>query len=356
MDSPSSTAKSTIEKFIRRVISPAIIGKTCPICLRNIDVRGAAVLTVCSHAYCLDCIRKWSDLKRRCPLCNSTFDSWFYKIDLSSLRFLKQQLPALPECRSVTPRPPSTVTDHRRVIERTRREINSVNRRSRPLPWRRSFGRAGTVSLHVIAERKIQWRASVYNRRLQAVPLSHGISSQQNVPRNAFDKEKIMQRIEPWIRRELQAILRDPDPSIILHVVSSLLFSGHEGKFDGSSSSSSRQLGFDNANFLAPLEPFLHDRTHMFWHELRCFLESCFTMETYDAVVEYRQLDNIPDVLVKWHKLGVEGLIKFPKLGGEENQAVATIVIGSLELINHVSRELQAGLEVPVEVLVNICL
>ncbi|XP_038992264.1 E3 ubiquitin-protein ligase Topors [Hibiscus syriacus] len=290
MDSPFSTEKSRIEKFIRRVISPAIIGKTCPICLRTIDVRGAAVLTVCSHAYCLDCIRKWSDLRRKCPLCNSIFDSWFYRIDLFSLRFLKQQLPALPDCRSDTPRPPSTVIDRRRVIERSRREINSVNRRSRPLPWRRSFGRAGTVSLHVIAERKLQWRASVYNRRLQAVPMSHGISSQENVPRNAFDKERIMQRIEPWIRRELQAILGDPDPSIILHVVSSLLFSGHERKFDGSSSTSSRQLGLDD-NFLAPLEPFLHDRTNMFWHELRCFVESSFTMETYDAVIEYRQLE-----------------------------------------------------------------
>ncbi|XP_039048742.1 uncharacterized protein LOC120189555 [Hibiscus syriacus] len=129
----------------------------------------------------------------------------------------------------------------------------------------------------------------MYNRRLQAVSMSHGISSQQNLPRNASDKEKIMQRIEPWIRRELQAILGDPDPSIILHVASSLLFSGHEGKFAGSFSSS-RQLGFDD-NFLAPLEPFLHDRTNMFWHEMRCFIESSFTMETYDAVVDYRQLE-----------------------------------------------------------------
>ncbi|KAE8677100.1 hypothetical protein F3Y22_tig00111543pilonHSYRG00088 [Hibiscus syriacus] len=77
------------------------------ICLRTIDVRGTVVLMICSHAYCLDCIRKWSDLKRKCPLCNSTFNSWFYKIDLSSPRFLKHQLPALSDCRSITPRPPS---------------------------------------------------------------------------------------------------------------------------------------------------------------------------------------------------------------------------------------------------------
>lgn len=292
MDSPSSSpkplGKPNIQRFIRRVISPAIVDKTCPICLRTIDVPGAAVLTVCFHAYCLDCIHKWSDLKRNCPLCNSTFDSWFYKIDLSSLRYLKQQLPAISDCKSVIPRPRSTVADRRRIIERTRREMNDVNRRTRPLPWRRSFGRPGTMSPHVIAERKLQWRASVYNRRLQAVPIYHGNGFQQNVPRirNDFEKEKLLRRIEPWIQRELKAILGDPDPSIILHVVSSLLFSRHE---DGSSASST-QLSFVNDNFLAPLEPFLHHRTNMFWHELRCFVDSPFTMETYDAVVEYRQL------------------------------------------------------------------
>ncbi|XWS14036.1 hypothetical protein CRYUN_Cryun36dG0089300 [Craigia yunnanensis] len=267
MDSPSfakPSDKSKIEKFIRRVISPAIVGKTCPICLRNLDVRGAAVLTFCSHAYCLECIRKWSDVKRKCPLCNSAFDSWFYKIDLSSPKFLTQQLPALSEGKSVFPRPRSTLTDRRRMIERTREEMNSVNRRTRPLPWRRSFGRSGTVPPHVIAERKLQWRASVYYRQLQAVPISPGISSQLNVPRNDFEKQRTLQRIEPWIRREIEAILGDPDTSIILHVVSSLFFSRREGKYDGSSG----QLGVED-DFLAPLKPFLQDQTNMFWHEFR---------------------------------------------------------------------------------------
>ncbi|WRX19749.1 zinc finger protein [Theobroma cacao] len=289
MDSPSSakrSEKSRIEKFVRRVISPAVVGKTCPICLRNLDVRGAAVLTVCSHAYCLGCIRKWSDLKRKCPLCNSTFDSWFYKIDLSSRKFFKEQVPALSEGKPVIHRPRSTLIDRRRIIERTREEMNSVNWRTRPLPWRRSFGRPGTVPPHVIEERKLQWRASVYKRRLQALPVSPGTSSQQNVPRNDCEEERILLRIKPWIQRELEAILGDPDPSIILHVVSSLFFSRHEGKYDGSSG-----LLLVEDDFLAPLKPFLHNWTNMFWHELSCFAESSFTIETYDAVVEYRQLE-----------------------------------------------------------------
>ncbi|XVF28369.1 hypothetical protein REPUB_Repub15cG0023600 [Reevesia pubescens] len=291
MGSPSSSAKSSekskIEKFIRSVISPAIVGKTCPICLRNLDARRAAVLAICSHGYCLECINKWSNFKRKGPLCNSTFDSWFYKIDISSSKFLKQKLPVLSVGESVIPRHQSRLTDRRRIIERTREELNSVNWRKRPLPWRRSFGRPGTVPANVVAERKLHWRVSVYNRRLQAVPISHGISSQLNVAMNDYEKERILQRIEPWIRRELEAILGDPDPLIILHVVSSLFFSRHQGKYDDGYSG---QLGVED-DFLAPLKPFLHDRTNMFWHELRCFAESSFTIETYDAVVEYRQLE-----------------------------------------------------------------
>ncbi|OMO98428.1 Zinc finger, RING-type [Corchorus olitorius] len=289
MESSSSTklsGSSKTEKFIKRVISPAIIGQTCPICLTNLDPRVAAVLSVCFHAYCLDCIKKWSDLKRKCPLCSSTFDSWFYKINISSGKFVKHQLTALPEDKPIVPRLQSTFTDHRRLIQRTREELNSINSRRRPLPWRRSFGRPGTVPSHVMAERKLQWRASVYNRRLKALPSSQGISFQQNVPRNESEKQRILQRIEPWIRRELEAILGDPDTSIILHVVSSLFFSSHGGKYDGSSG----QVGVED-NFLAPLKPFLHEWTDMFWHELRCFAESSFTIETYDAVVEYRQLE-----------------------------------------------------------------
>ncbi|XVE65653.1 hypothetical protein DITRI_Ditri08aG0017300 [Diplodiscus trichospermus] len=282
MDSALSSAKpsekSKTKKFIRRVILPAVFGKACPICLRNLEARGTAVLTVCFHAYCLECIGKWSDLKRKCPLCNSTFDSWFYKIDISSSKFLKQQLPPLSERKPVIPPNRSTLTHHRR----TREEINGVNWRTRPLPWRRSFGRSGTVPPHVITERKLQWRASVYNRRLQAVPISPRISSHQNIPRNDSEKERILQRIEPWIRRELEAILGDPDTSIIFHVVSSLFFSRPEGK--------PRQFGVED-DFLAPLKPYLHDQTNMFWHELRCFAESSFTMETYDTVVEYRRLE-----------------------------------------------------------------
>lgn len=76
---------------------------------------------------------------------------------------------------------------------------------------------------------------------------------------NRSAKEKMLQRIEPWIRRELQAILGDPDPSIIVHVVTSLFISEN--------THSTQQYAGDD--FLAPLRPFLHEHAEMFWHELR---------------------------------------------------------------------------------------
>ncbi|KAL5541812.1 hypothetical protein UlMin_009522 [Ulmus minor] len=278
MELPSSSRKSPSnsrrEKFVRLVISPAIREQTCPICLEDLHVQSSAVLTNCKHAFCVDCIRKWSYLGRKCPLCNSEFNSWFYHISLSSGNFHTKRLPALSKER---PR-------RFRFLEENRQRtvINPERRRTRPLPFRRSFGRLGSVDASVIAERKLQWRASVYEQCLRAVHISPTSSLEQNISGNSSAKDRILRRIEPWIKRELQAILGDPDPSVIVHVAKSLYIAALEKKVPLSSGQA--DMG---DQFLRDLRPFLLDKTEMFWHELRCFVESPFTMETYDAVVEY---------------------------------------------------------------------
>lgn len=182
-------AKREREKFLSRVILPAISGQKCPICLERLSDDGAALLAVCRHAFCLNCIRKWSELKRKCPLCNAEFDSWFYKINLYSRSFLHHHL--LPLCRGrnsvaqtwrAPPRSaivtfPSVsfcfltfsnqlvsnwcwICCGSRFLERSRAETNIGDRRTRPLPWRRSFGRSGSSApSDVVAERKLEWRA-----------------------------------------------------------------------------------------------------------------------------------------------------------------------------------------------------
>lgn len=106
----------------------------------------------------------------------------------------------------------------------------------------------------------------------------------ENISGSDGVRARILRRIEPWVRRELQAVLGDPDPSVIVHVATSLYIATLERKVHFSSG----QPGVGD-QFLAELRAFLLDKTDMFWHELRCFAESSFTMETYDAVVEYMQ-------------------------------------------------------------------
>lgn len=262
---------------MKKVMAPAIEGKSCPICLSHVVDRRAAVITACLHAYCFRCIRRWSDLKRKCPLCNAHFDSLFYRISLSSQTFLKEKLRPLAEGGTVNF---GGGNAGRRVIRRHWDESNSDGRRTTPLPWRRSFGRPGSLPSDVVAERILQWRASIYSQGMQAVPFSPRNRLKQNISGNSSAKERILQRIEPWIQRELHAILHDPDPAVIVHVATSLFVSSLE---------ENTPLGYlgGEDDFLAPLRSFLHNQTNTFWHELSCFADSTFNMETYDAVVKY---------------------------------------------------------------------
>ncbi|XP_047322376.1 E3 ubiquitin-protein ligase Topors [Impatiens glandulifera] len=312
------------ELFTRR-IAPAIKEKSCSICLIRIDPYRAAVLTVCMHAFCIDCIRRWSNLKRRCPLCNSNFDSWYFRINLSARTSHKEKLPPqglATDFRIGASPPPRRRTRvdnlaEQRVIWRSRKQLNCLSGRSRPLPMIRSFRLSESEPSNIVAQRILKWRFSIYELQLQAIPpnrtgrekvcifcrtkhrgmiqiLKQKVMTWshvfllvlcQNIGGNLEIKERTLQRVEPWIHRELHAILGDSDPSIIVHVASSLFLVFLEENRDVPIRQSPLMV-----DFLAPLRPFLHEKANLFWHEFRCFAQSPFNMETYDTVVEYKPL------------------------------------------------------------------
>ncbi|KAI4364420.1 hypothetical protein MLD38_020515 [Melastoma candidum] len=271
------------EGFLLRSILPAIRGRSCPICLATLEGSRAAVITDCLHGYCIGCIRTWSHIRRNCPLCNAEFGSWFFGISSRRGRFCEELLPPLDHQRNCVDRTDGW-NSNRRIVQISQDEVAGAGLRTRPLPWRRSFGRPGSVPSEVIAERKLRWRLSVYKRRLRAVPLSSQSNQDMPVLRDHRSRERILNKIEPWIRRELEAILGDPDPSVIVHVVTSLFMEDAEKKSDA-------PIPVEEDNPAASLRPFLRDHADMFWHELRCFAKSSLGMETYDAVVEYRQFE-----------------------------------------------------------------
>ncbi|CAO2821953.1 unnamed protein product [Amaranthus hypochondriacus] len=276
-------SSSSSSKWSR--IWASIKGKSCAICLNQISGHRPAVINHCLHAYCLACLLRWSNYKRTCPLCNSHFDSYFSPSSISSSSFHLHHLPPL----SSPPSPDHSRPRHTRAVDifrarwRRREHNDAVNSRSRPVPRLRSFRGGESVPSEVITERILQWRASIYKRGFLAVPFS---SRNLQSPNLSLSKERILQRIEPWIRRELQAILQDPDPTIIVHVATSLYLSRFHMTGDLSTA-------MDNIDgFLDPLRRFLGEWTDMFWHELRCFAESTFSMVTYDEVVKYRRVNN----------------------------------------------------------------
>lgn len=275
---PSPYANLNHERFLRKHLKPAITSKSCPICLNPIEY--AAVITVCFHAYCADCIRKWSNLKRKCPLCNAQFASLFVEIDLNSRTFRTKHLSALRDTKLNNSIGNSNgrrrdFMAQRRFIGASREELNVVNRRTRALPRQRSFGQSKMLPPGVTKERILQWRASIYEQNLRAVPCPTRTSIEQGFMGRNGNRERLLERIEPWIHRELHAVLGDPDPAILVHLVTSLFVSSLEEMQN---------------NHLEALRPFLMEKTNTFRHELRCFAESSFNMETYDTVVEYVNL------------------------------------------------------------------
>ncbi|RZC55534.1 hypothetical protein C5167_014391 [Papaver somniferum] len=291
----NSSSTSKVSSITKRVFN-AIRDKSCPICLQNFDnlhhhYHQVAVLTFCMHAYCIHCIHKWSHMKRNCPLCNAEFDSWFSNFRVFTGKFEVFRLPKLDNKKMIDSGDHTRQTTHfldtRMVLRRRHREYN----RSRPYPLRRVFMESGLDSLserqrnqvEIVTGSVLQWRASIYNKGIQAIPLPSR-SCQQNVLRNNGVKEIKRRRIEPWIIRELQSVLGDSDPSVIVHLATSLYISGLEEKQKNPSNNLA-----DGDSFIEPLKPFLREYTKLFWHELRCYDESSLTIEVYDTVVDYRR-------------------------------------------------------------------
>lgn len=295
MDSPSPSRIGKSYKHQPRTLTPrslekSIAGKSCSICLSAMEHRRAAVVIPCTHSYCVGCIRKWSNFKRKCPLCNADFDSWYCNFSPSSQAFQKEKLSAPTDekgfiLQEIYARRRRRLLERQRLIRRSREEFNALSLRTRPLPRLRSFGQRQDEHPDVISERVLRWRASIYRQQLQAVPFSSKNCLTAQLMGSYDVKRVLLQRIEPWIRRELHAILEDPDPSVIVHVVTSLFISTYQQE----QHCPLGQLGVHN-DFLAPLRPFLHERTEMFWHELRCFAESSFCMDAYDCIVKYKRL------------------------------------------------------------------
>ncbi|XP_074328139.1 uncharacterized protein LOC141666055 [Apium graveolens] len=295
--SPLSTRTKLQKSSVRKKVSfkhlaEAIERNPCAICLNRIDHEKAAVITQCMHAYCVDCIHKWSNINRKCPLCKLKFDSWstcdFSKHGVKELVNLKSEdvrrrtfsgsdvnilihrLPPLDvvinEYSNTTPYDPVNLTWSYGVNLARSYGVNSVRRRNQEQPRRaRWFGDARTVAPEIIKERIKRWRKSIYDEQLQAVPLETPL--------------EITDDIEDWLFRELQAVTGIPDPTLIVYMIIPIYENFEDKKRMG--------IPVEEEEYLGPLRGFLFEHARLFWHELTCFAQSGYSMMAYDITVVY---------------------------------------------------------------------
>lgn len=78
---------------------------------------------------------------------------------------------------------------------------------------------------------------------------------------------KRARRLQDWANRELQALLDQQDVSIVRSFVMSL--ANTHGLDHHQAHVLSRDASARTADAVRALQPFLHDRTEHFWHELK---------------------------------------------------------------------------------------
>ncbi|KAM7092363.1 uncharacterized protein WM277_025088 [Molossus nigricans] len=83
-----------------------------------------------------------------------------------------------------------------------------------------------------------------------------------------------LQRLVPWLKRELTAVYGDYDHTV-KNILSTILC--HMTEYD-----------LDSESFIHLLEPYLQQHTHHFLHEFISFVHSPYNMETYDQRAIYR--------------------------------------------------------------------
>jgi hypothetical protein len=93
-------------------------------------------------------------------------------------------------------------------------------------------------------------------------------------------KARIEKRLEPWIIRELHALTGDPEPFLLVQLVLSLWVNVVMHKDN---------VGLQESEAVEQLKPFLDEKAAHFWHEMKCFAESPFSLMAYDSVVIYKR-------------------------------------------------------------------
>ncbi|KAG0325988.1 hypothetical protein BG000_001573 [Podila horticola] len=258
----------------------------CVICLNPCEDR--AVLENCQHEFCFRCILQWSMISHSCPLCVQIFERCLHQIE-DDRHFKVHMFDPLPSAGSKgTSVSPDIVVPHGII----RQIYGPPQRRRRFVTPRILEEESAERTITEQQEQRLERRREVYRHKLFVKHMgANNISGFQQITPESFKIfPQRIERVVPWIRRELQAILTlslpassassrsDPNPSgelmtgleLIREYITAVL-----KRYD---------LQTDQAQDL--LRDFLHEHTEHFVHELMAFARSPFSIEAYDAAAQ----------------------------------------------------------------------
>lgn len=132
------------------------------------------------------------------------------------------------------------------------------------------FGTPWSAMTHVCKQDEIQ----CFGMRFLAGSAPAAIPSLAAAPNRT-------RRLQDWVNRELQALLDQQDVSIVRSFVMSL--AGIHGLDQHQPNGLNRDASARSENAIIALQPFLHDRTEHFWHELK-YVPLNLTAGTADCI------------------------------------------------------------------------
>ncbi|CAE6447087.1 unnamed protein product, partial [Rhizoctonia solani] len=237
----------------------------CIICLQSVEDR--TVLINCAHdRMCFECIKKWTEQSRRCPLCNTPIGSHLIHRIRSEYDYQKYFLEPL----RTSPPPVSIVAEARAGYRaRTRRpsEIEQDNL-ERAVEKRRWVYRHGLFAKHIASNPHTRFRPNPTPAQIASSP-------------------ELQSRCQMFVRRELRVW-----PNLDIEFLTSFILS--LTKSIDIRTESAIKLISEFLDINRRPSPSGGTTAEHFAHELYSYLRSPFRdLPAYDAIVQYDTPDDV---------------------------------------------------------------
>ena len=279
----------------------------CSICLGPFNNK--SFTSSCAHSFCFVCLKQWSKVKAECPLCKQPFTSIFHNLR-SNESYDVFHLPP----RNVPPPmdynlyglvdgnirtmaaasyPPFlnypdlnadlTLSNFSRFQFRHRRLHHHHSQH--PVHGEHQYSYTGVQvnpATHINGEHWARgpedFRREIYRRRMgpPVVVLGMETSTYRLTPAMVAASNHRMQRIMPWLTRELRVLLHSHQSvRLAISVIQPLL----------------TQLTLDSEEFLSQVTPLLGRRARLFMQQFVAFANSALTMQVFDRRAMYQRPD-----------------------------------------------------------------